>query len=327
MRKLVLIFGSTGQDGSLLLNDIDDHHYSVLAVKRPTSNTWRWKHLKIDPCVVVGDITDNIFVNNLIADTKPDYIYNLAAHSFVGTSWDMPHEVMAVNGIGLVNILSAVLRHSPNSRVFHASTSEMFGNVLDLNDLIDGRKLTLEDPMHPVSPYGAAKLYAHHMCQIYRDRGVNVTTAVMFNHESKYRGEEFVTMKIARRVKGAMDIYPRKAFVQLGNMQVMRDWGHAQDFVEAMQQVIGSNKDCLFATGKAHTISYFVKQCAIQYRAITGHDVPDPETYGMADAYVRPSELYYLQGDPTDLTEIIERPPLGVEAIAAEMMRFVIKGE
>lgn len=304
-----IITGITGQDAAYLAELLLDKGYEVYGTYRRTSsvNFWRIEELGIknhpNLHLVEYDLTDLSSSIRLLQSAEPDEVYNLAAQSFVGVSFDQPLTTAEITGIGPVNLLEAIRIVNPKIRFYQASTSEMFGKVQE----IPQREST---PFYPRSPYGVAKLYAHWMVINYRESyGIFATSGILFNHESPLRGQEFVTRKITDTVAkiklGKQDV------LQLGNMDAKRDWGFAKDYVEGMWRMLQSDKPDTYvlATNRTETVRDFVtmafkaaeieldwsgsgeKEIAIDIA--TGEVVVkvNPKFY-------RPSEVDLLIGDP-----------------------------
>jgi GDPmannose 4,6-dehydratase len=264
MSKIALIFGVTGQDGAYLSNFLIRKKYIVHGVKRRSSsiNTNRIDHIYQDPhlkkrnfILHYGDISDSISVSSLINKILPDEIYNLAAQSHVGVSFEIPEYTANVDGIGALRILETIRQNSHKKKIkyYQAGTSEMFGG--DIIQKIQNEKTKF----YPRSPYGAAKLYAHWITINYREAyNIFACNGILFNHESPIRGETFVTKKI---VSGLCKIKSNKIEkIYLGNLYAKRDWGHAKDYVEAMWKMMQHKKpdDYVIATGKQYTVKEFV---------------------------------------------------------------------
>jgi GDPmannose 4,6-dehydratase len=288
MSKTALITGVTGQDGSYLAEFLLDKGYDVYGmVKRASNpNTQRIDHLdKLN--MVNGDMTDPVSLNNIIKDVQPDEVYNLAAQSFVGYSWQQPQQTAAVNGTGVVNLLEAIRHHgNGDERIYQASTSEMFGKVQEMPQ----REQT---PFYPRSPYGCAKLYAHWMCVNYRESyDMHINCGVLFNHESERRGLEFVTRKIT---DGVAKIVTGKADeLRLGNLESRRDWGYAGDYVKAMYLMLQQDEpdDYVIATGETHSIQEFVEM------AFAHADLDWMDYVVQDERFMRPAEVDVLVGYP-----------------------------
>lgn len=291
MSKTALITGITGQDGAYLSRLLLDKGYRVHGVlaRRSTDTLWRLRHMGVldDVNLFDGDITDLSSMIRIVEQSQAQEIYNLAAQSFVGTSWSQPLLTGMVTGLGAVNLLEAMRIVNPQARFYQASTSEMFGKIREPVQ-------TETTPFYPRSPYGAAKLYAHWMTINHRESfGLHASSGILFNHESPLRGIEFVTRKVtdaAARIK-----LVRQKELRLGNIDVKRDWGYAGDFVEAMwlmlQQEAGD--DYVVATGRSATVR---EMCRIAFGRLglnyEDHVVIDPKL-------LRPAEVEALLGDPS----------------------------
>ncbi|AYV73330.1 GDP-mannose 4,6-dehydratase [Niallia circulans] len=287
--KSALITGITGQDGAYLAQLLLNKGYKVfgLLARRSTDTLWRLEYLQIKEEVVLvdGDMTDLSSLIRALQLAKPDEVYNLAAQSFVGTSWEQPVLTGNITGIGTVNILEAIRLTNPGIKFYQASTSEMFG-------LVQERIQTEKTPFHPRSPYGAAKLYAHWMTINYRESyKMHTSCGILFNHESPLRGIEFVSRKItdaAARIK--MGIQKE---LRLGNIEAKRDWGYAADYVEAMWLMLQqeSGDDYVISSGRTTTVRRLC-EIAFSYLDLNYQDyvVIDPQ-------YYRPAEVDVLLGD------------------------------
>lgn len=290
MKPTAFVTGMTGQDGPYLAKLLLDKGYRVYGlIKRysnPNLDNIRWLGIENDVELVTGDITDENSMNHLMRSLKPKEVYNLAAQSFVGISWDLNKLTTEVNCMGPLNILNAIKTHSPNSKFYQASTSEMFGNATTAQQ-------NESTPFTPRSPYGVSKLYAHWMTVNFRESySLYACSGVLFNHESPLRGREFVTRKVtdavARIKLGLADS------VTLGNLDARRDWGFAGDFVEAMWLMLQQHeaKDYVIATGHTHTIGDLCR-VAFEHAGIVNWQPlvqSDPR-------FKRPAELYSLCGD------------------------------
>ncbi|MDR4317705.1 NAD-dependent epimerase/dehydratase [Niallia circulans] len=287
--KSALITGITGQDGAYLAQLLLNKGYKVfgLLARRSTDTLWRLEYLQIKEEVVLvdGDMTDLSSLIRALQLAKPDEVYNLAAQSFVGTSWEQPVLTGNITGIGTVNILEAIRLTNPGIKFYQASTSEMFG-------LVQEEIQTEKTPFHPRSPYGAAKLYAHWMTINYRESyKMHTSCGILFNHESPLRGIEFVSRKItdaAARIK--MGIQKE---LRLGNIEAKRDWGYAADYVEAMWLMLQqeSGDDYVISSGRTTTVRRLC-EIAFSYLDLNYQDyvVIDPQ-------YYRPAEVDVLLGD------------------------------
>jgi GDPmannose 4,6-dehydratase len=300
--KKAFITGMTGQDGPYLAKLLLEKGYQVYGLckrySNPNLDNLKFLGIQNDIELVTGDITDDGCMNQLVKSLKPNEFYNLAAQSFVGASWDLNKVTTEVNSIGALNVLNAIKNHSPDTRFYQASTSEMFGNA-------HGSIQNENTPFHPRSPYGVSKLYAHWMTINFRESyGMHASTGILFNHESPIRGIEFVTRKISdgvARIKLGL-----KDNITLGTLDSRRDWGFAGDYVEAMwlmtQQPDGG--DYVIGTGEQHTIGEFLK-IAFKHAGIKdweGHILSDPR-------FKRPAELYKLCGLSTKAETLLGWKP------------------
>ncbi len=256
MTKRALITGITGQDGSYLSELLLEKGYEVYGVMRRKSvvDYGNVAHLKEKIRFIYADMTDLISLINALKISRADEVYNLAAQSFVATSWEQPIATAEIDAIGVVNLLEAIRTVKPEARFYQASTSEMFGKVQAMPQ-------DEETPFYPRSPYGVAKLYGHWITKNYRESyGLYACSGILFNHESERRGKEFVTRKItdavARIKLGLMDC------LELGNMDARRDWGHSKDYVKAMWLMLQQQKaeDYVIATNETRTVREFVER-------------------------------------------------------------------
>lgn len=287
--KTALITGITGQDGSYLAEFLLEKGYEVWGMHRRTStvNFQRISKIMDRINLVQGDLLDQNSLQNLLKEAQPDEVYNLAAQSFVPTSWSQPLLTGEITGLGVTRLLEAIRTVNPEIRFYQASTSEMFGKVRE----VPQKETT---PFHPRSPYGVSKVYGHWITINYRESyGIFACSGILFNHESPRRGLEFVTRKItdsiARIKLGLADE------VRLGNLDAKRDWGFAGDYVEAMWLMLQQDEpdDFVIATGKTHSVRDLVQV------AFGAADL-DWEKYVKIDQkFVRPAEVDLLVGDPT----------------------------
>lgn len=312
--KRALITGITGQDGSYLAEFLLEQGYEVTGMVRRTStlNFQRIEHIQDRLSLVSGDLTDQISLLHLLDEVRPHEVYNLAAQSFVPTSWQQPVLTGEVSGLGVTRLLDAVRQVDPGIRFYQASSSEMFGKVLE----VPQRETT---PFYPRSPYGVAKLYGHWITINYRESyGLYACSGICFNHESPRRGHEFVTRKIARSAARISRGLEQK--VRLGNLDARRDWGYAPDYVRAMWLTLQQEQpdDYVLATGRTHSVQQF----AAAAFAEAGLDWQD---HVIQDArLMRPAEVDMLVGDPGKA----ERQ-LGwrAETSFAELVRLMVAAE
>jgi GDPmannose 4,6-dehydratase len=297
--KRALITGVTGQDGSYLSKFLLEKGYEVFGLLRRSASAdvigerLRWLGIYGKVQLIDGDMLDLSALYRIVRTIKPDEVYNLAAQSFVKSSWDQPLLTSQVTGIGACNILEAIRHEKPDTRFYQASSSEMYGLV---QEPIQSEKT----PFYPRSPYAVAKLYAHWLTVNYRESfGLFACSGILFNHESPLRGIEFVTRKVTdgvARVKlGKTDK------LSLGNIDARRDWGHARDYVEAMWLILQQDKadDFVVATGRTTTVR---EMCKIAFEHVglnaDDHIVIDP-------ALFRPAEVDVLQGNPAKARSVL----------------------
>lgn len=249
-----LITGITGQDGSYLAELLLSKGYEVFGLIRRSSepNTFRIRHILDKVTLIPGDLGDSVSINNAVRGSEPDEVYNLAGMSFVGMSYKMPEYTMETVFNGAVRVFEAVKRYKPTARVYQASSSEMFGNC--------GVEVQNEGTgFHPVSPYGVAKVASHYAAKYYREvYGMPICCGILFNHESPRRGSEFVTQKICKGLKEVKA--GKRGFIELGNLDAKRDWGHARDYVEAMWKLNNVYPtDVVIGTGMSWTVKEFAE--------------------------------------------------------------------
>lgn len=306
--KTALITGITGQDGSHLADLLLEKDYIVYGVSRRTANDnlQRIRHILGNKNfhLLYGDITDMSSLINALETSQPDEFYNLAAQSFVGESWNQPILTSNATGMGVLNCLEAIRLINKNIRFYQAGSSEMFGGLYDGNT-----SLNEQCRFHPRSPYGVAKVFAHHMTKNYRESyGMFCCNGILFNHEGERRGVEFVTRKIT---KGVANIYNEMQLaslsgnetitpISLGNLDVSRDWGYAKDYVEAMWLMLQQEKpdDYVIATGETHTLEEFIKEAFLVIGIENWQDYikQDPK-------FMRPAEVHVLLGDSSKAKE------------------------
>jgi GDPmannose 4,6-dehydratase len=327
--KVALITGITGQDGSYLAELLLEKGYQVHGIVRRASliNTDRIDHIYDSITLHYGDLTDSTNLVRIIQKVKPDEIYNLGAQSHVKVSFEMPEYTADVDAMGTLRILEAVrlLGMEKTVRIYQASTSELYGLVQETPQ----RETT---PFYPRSPYGVAKLYGYWIVKNYREAyGMYACTGILFNHESPRRGETFVTRKITRGLKAISE--GKQKVLYLGNLDALRDWGHARDYVEAMWLMLQQETpdDYVIATGKQYSVRQFVEKSARYF----GYDI---EWYGKGEdeigidkktkktivavnsKYFRPAEVETLLGDPTKAkNELGWEPKTTFEKLIEEM--------
>ncbi len=284
-----LITGITGQDGSYLAEFLLQKGYTVVGMVRRTStlNFHRLEHIQDKITLVPGDLGDEVSLIHILEEHKPEEVYNLAAQSFVQTSWNQPVFTGDVTALGVTRLLDAIRFVNPNIRFYQASSSEMFGKVVE----VPQRETT---PFYPRSPYGVAKVYGHWITVNYRESyDMHASSGILFNHESPRRGLEFVTRKITYHV--AQIKLGLANELRLGNLDARRDWGFAGDYVKAMWLMLQqeSPDDYVVATGETHSVEEFLVQ-AFGCVDLDWHDyvVQDPR-------FMRPAEVDLLVGDPT----------------------------
>jgi GDPmannose 4,6-dehydratase len=296
---IALITGITGQDGSYLAELLLDKGYEVVGAHRRSSTMTfeRIAHLMDKMTMVSADLLDESSLIRVLRDHRPSEVYNLAAQSFVMTSWAQPVLTGEVTGLGVTRLLDAILTVDPSIKFYQASSSEMFGKVVEVPQ-------SETTPFYPRSPYGVAKVYAHWATVNYRESyQLHASSGILFNHESPRRGLEFVTRKVtnavARIKRGLAD------HVALGNLDSQRDWGFAQDYVRAMYLMLQQDTpgDYVVATGETHSVREF---CEIAF----GHAGLDWESYVRVDErHIRPAEVDLLIGDPTLAREVLGWQP------------------
>ena len=303
--KRALITGITGQDGSYLAELLLDKGYEVHGVVRRSStfNTERIDHLYQDPHeqdvklhLHYGDLTDGTGLHGLLEKVQPDEIYNLGAQSHVRVSFDQPVYTAQVDAIGTIRLLEAMRNVCKDSRYYQASSSEMYGQVVEAPQ-------SETTPFHPRSPYGCAKVYSYWQTVNYREAyGMFCCNGILFNHESPRRGETFVTRKITRAVTRIREGLQDKVY--LGNIMAARDWGYAGDFVEAMWLMLQQEKpdDYVVATGQVHTIVELLK-LALTIVGFSGRPLSD--FVEIDDRYCRPSEVETLHGNPAKAKQVL----------------------
>ena len=303
--KTALISGITGQDGSYLAELLLEKGYKVYGIMRRKSvaDYGNAVHIKEKIHFIYADMTDLTSLVNAMKIAQPDEVYNLAAQSFVGTSWEQPVATAQIDAIGVTNMLDAIRLVKPEARFYQAATSEMFGKVQEMPQ-------TERTPFYPRSPYGVAKLYGYWITKNYRESfGMFACSGILFNHESERRGKEFVTRKItyaAARIRQGV-----QECLELGNLDAKRDWGHAQDYVYAMWLLLQNEKpeDYVIATNETRTVRDFT-EAAFRYAGISiiwegegiqevGKDCESGRTVVKVNPeFFRPAEVELLWGNP-----------------------------
>ena len=287
--KRALITGITGQDGAYLAKFLLDKGYEIYGTYRrlSTPNFWRIQYLDIFDKVnlVPADLVDAGSMVEAVKISNPDEVYNLAAQSFVGTSFEQPVGTSDMTGLGVTRILEAIRNINPEIKFYQASTSELYGNS-------SNKQVNEDVPFKPASPYAAAKLYAYWQTNIYREGyDIFACNGILFNHESSLRGLEFVTRKISNAVaKIAMGLEKE---IRLGNIDAMRDWGYAPDYVQSMWMILqqGEPDDYVIATNESHSVKDFLEK-AFDVAGLDwqGHVKCDKK-------FLRPLDVHFLQGD------------------------------
>lgn len=320
--KKALITGINGQDGSYLSELLISKGYDVIGTLKRNSvsetQTSRIDHLRDANSIILeyADITDMASLVRILQKYKPDEIYNLAAQSHVRVSFDQPFYTASSTGLGVLNLLEASRMITPEAKIYQASSSEMFGNSIDPDGF--QRETT---PMHPVSPYGCAKLFGYSICRNYRNSyNMFISNGLLFNHESPRRGTSFVTNKVAKaaaRIKlGLQDK------LELGNLDASRDWGHASDFVTAMHLILQADKpnDYVCSTGISRTVRELCDFC-FSYLGLNYKDYVISN-----EKYLRPEELNHLKGDCSKLkNELGWEPTYTFESMLEEMVDYWIQ--
>ena len=311
MSKCALVTGITGQDGSYLSELLLQNGYKVYGLVRRSSNInlERISHLLEHIELIAGDLLDQNSLLNALKQSRPDEVYNLAAQSFVATSWNQPDLTGQFTALGVTRLLEAIRMANPDIRFYQASSSEMFGATPPPQNEAT--------PFHPRSPYGVAKVYGHWITVNYRESyGMHAVSGILFNHESPRRGLEFVTRKVSNavaRIKLGID---KK--VRMGNLDAKRDWGFAGDYVEAMWLMLQqpTPKDFVVATGESHTVRELLE---LAFGCVglnwQDHVIVDP-------GLLRPAEVDYLCGDPTRAMQILGwRPKVSFRGLIEMMVQ------
>jgi GDPmannose 4,6-dehydratase len=316
--KRALITGITGQDGSYLTELLLAKGYEVHGIVRRSSsfNTERIDHIYKDPHesgvrlhLHYGDLNDASSLQSIVAEAKPDEIYNLGAQSHVRVSFDIPEYTGEVTGLGTIRLLESIRKTGVACKFYQASSSELYGKVVETPQ----RETT---PFHPRSPYAAAKAYSFYVAQNYREAyGMFVCNGILFNHESERRGETFVTRKITRAVGRIKHGLQKEVF--LGNLDAKRDWGHAADYVEAMWLMLQQDEpdDYVVGTGETHSVREFLEL------AFDRAGLPWQEHVKIDPRYFRPAEVDLLLADPTKAkTKLGWKPKVSFQELVHRMV-------
>lgn len=335
--KKAIVTGVTGQDGAYLVELLLSKGYEVYGTYRRTSsvNFWRMQELGVENHpnlhLVEYDLTDQANSIRMVMEIQPDEIYNLAAQSFVGVSFEQPLATAHITGLGCVHLLEAIRIVNPKIRFYQASTSEMFGEVQE----IPQREST---PFYPRSPYGVAKLYAHWMVINYRESyNIFGCSGILFNHESPLRGREFVTRKITDSV--AKIKLGKLEYMELGNMDAKRDWGFAKDYVEGMYLMLQADKPDTYvlATNRTETVRDFVTMAfkgagiEVEFKGTAEEEVAIDKATGKVvvkvnPKFYRPAEVELLIGNPKKAKEELGwEPKCTLEELCAMMVQADLK--
>jgi len=316
MSKNALITGITGQDGAYLAAFLLDKGYRVhgLQTRRGSDTLWRLRDLDVLQRLnmIDGDVIDTSSLIRAVERAEPDEVYNLAAQSFVFTSWDQPQLTAQVTGQGALNVLEAVRIVNEGIRFYQASSSEMFGKV-------DSEPQNEETRFHPRSPYGVAKVFAHWITVNYRESfGLHASSGILFNHESPLRGLEFVTRKVTDAV--ARIKLGKQKEVRLGNLDARRDWGFAGDYVEAMWLMLQQEQpgDFVVATGESVSVR---EMCRMAFSCV---DLDYEEHVVVDPAFYRPAEVDVLRGDYSHAKRVLGWEP---HTSMEDMMRMMVEAD
>lgn len=331
-----LITGITGQDGSYLAEFLLDKGYEVHGIIRRSSsiNTRRIDHIYDQLKLHYGDMTDSLSIDKLIHDIKPDEIYHLAAQSHVKVSFEIPEYTGEVDALGTLKLIESIKKHCPNSKMYNACTSELYGKAKDIPQ-------NENTPFYPRSPYGVSKLYSYWIAKNYRESyNMFICNGILFNHESERRGETFVTRKITislADIRNKLKNSENFSKLKLGNLYSKRDWGYAKDYIYGMWLILQQDKpdDFVLATNETHTIKEFVdeacKICGFDIKWV-GNDenekglVNDIVIIEIDKKYFRPSEVDILIGDYTKANKVLGwYPSVKFKELVSIMMNYDIK--
>ena len=339
MKKKALIFGITGQDGSYLAKLLIKKGYIVHGVVRRSSsiNTYRLDDIYKDPfsknknlILHYGDITDSLSVHKIIKNVKPNEIYNLAAQSHVAVSFEIPEYTTNTDALGTLRILESIIKVDKKIKFYQAGSSEMFGKVVETPQ-------TEKTPFYPRSPYGVAKVYSFWITTNYRESyNLFACNGILFNHESPYRGETFVTKKV---IKALCKIkYKKQKKLILGNLNSKRDWGHAADYVKAIWKMLQQKKpeDFVICTGKQYSIKEFINRVskALDFKiSWKGKGINEKayDKYGNCiiecnKKYFRPAEVDTLKGSYNKAKKILNwKPERDIDQLIQDMISYELK--
>ena len=338
-KKIALIFGVTGQDGAYLSKFLLKKRYIVHGVKRRNStiNTYRIDDIYKEPfskkqnfILHYGDISDSLSIFKIINKIKPDEIYNLAAQSHVAVSFKLPEYTTNVDALGTLRILDAIVQSKKKIKFYQAGSSEMFGKVVETPQ-------TEKTPFYPRSPYGVAKVYSHWITVNYRESyNIFACNGILFNHESPLRGETFVTKKIVQALC-KIKIGKQKKLI-LGNLYAKRDWGHAEDYVEAMWKMLQNDKpeDFVICTGKQFSIKEFINLVSRELKfKITwkgkglnekAYDAQNNCIVECNKKYLRPAEVDTLKGDFSKARKVLRwKPKHNIKSLVKDMISYELK--
>ena len=317
MKKTAFITGIGGQDGSYLTELLLKKNYKVYGIIRRNSVVEHQKnridHLSKNLDIVYGDLLNESSISQLLKKIKPKEIYNLAAQSHVRISFDIPEFTAKTNAIGVLNLLQAYKNESPNSKFYQASSSEMFGRSVDKDGF--QRETT---PFEPTSPYGCSKVFAYNLVKHYRFAyKLFACNGILFNHESPRRGSNFVTNKVVKNsVKISLGL---ERFLEVGNIYSYRDWGHAKDYVRAMNKILNYKKadDWVIATGKARSVGQMIDYVFKKLK------LSKKKHLKINKKFFRPEELKYLQGDSNKARKLLKwKPEYTFESMLNEMIDY-----
>lgn len=338
--KKVIVTGITGQDGSYMLDYLlENTNHQIFGMVRRSSNlnTVNISHILENPRVqiVTADLSDSQSLDIIVKEINPDYFINLAAQSFVGSSWQIPEQTFDVGAVGVIRCLEAIRKHSPNCRFYNAGSSEELGNV-------DYSPQDEKHPLKPRSPYGAAKAAARHIVKVYRESyNLYAIQGLLYNHESERRGAEFVTRKITKgvaRIKFSLDNNIPFMALELGNIDAKRDWSHALDFVDGIWKMLNqdSPKEYILSSAETHTVREFI-EIAFDIAGIKGEwkgqgidetfiDKDGSVLVKINPEFYRPAEVDLLWGDSSAARINLNwQPKISFSELVERMVQYDIK--